>query len=86
MRKVSLAMIALAGSALGSFAAAGPALASGYPWCAQGPELGYPGQCYYRTLRQCQASVSGRFLACGVNPYAAYGRSPRYSHRHRHFH
>ena len=39
-----------------------------YPWCAQGQGYGYPGECSYQTLPQCQASVAGRFLICGPNP------------------
>ena len=51
-----------------------PAAAGDYPWCAQGGEYGYPGECAYRTYHQCQASVSGRLLFCGPNPRVAYGQ------------
>ena len=82
MRKAMLAMTALAGLGVGSFAGIGPAAAYDYPWCAQGRGYGYPGECAYRTLQQCQASVSGRLLTCGVNPRAAYNQQ-RSSRRYR---
>ena len=77
MRRALLGMVALAGLALGSVAGAGPAAAYDYPWCAQGMGYGYPGECAYRSLRQCQASVSGRLLTCGVNPRVAYDQQRR---------
>jgi hypothetical protein len=54
-----------------------PAAAGDYPWCAQGGEYDYPGECAYRTYEQCQASVSGRLLFCGPNPRVAYGPPPQ---------
>ena len=77
---------ALAFTALGSLAgAASPAAAAthDYPWCAQGRQEGYPGDCNYRTYEQCQASVSGRDAYCGVNPRFGFGQqrsSPRAFH------
>lgn len=85
MRKTVSAMIVLGGLVLAGFAGAGPAAAYDYPWCAQGRGYGYPGECAYRTLQQCQASVSGRLLTCGINPYVAFNQPPRrYPRRHRH--
>jgi hypothetical protein len=83
MRKASLAMIALAGSVLGGFAAPGSAAARDYPWCAQGLGYGYPGECAYQTYQQCQASVSGRLLYCGINPRVAYRQAPPPRHKRR---
>lgn len=83
MRKALLATIALAGLGVGSLAGIAPAAAYDYPWCAQGKGYGYPGECAYRTLQQCQASVSGRLLTCGINPRAAYNQqrpARRYLH------
>ncbi|WP_461327972.1 DUF3551 domain-containing protein [Bradyrhizobium huanghuaihaiense] len=51
-----------------------PAAARDYPWCAQGGEYDYPGECAYSTYEQCLASVSGRLLYCGRNPLFAYGQ------------
>ncbi|QPF88421.1 DUF3551 domain-containing protein [Bradyrhizobium genosp. L] len=78
---------------LAGAASVGSASAQDYPWCAQGPSLGYPGECAYQTYQQCQASVSGRFLACGENPVVLFRRQqwqgerqwqgdPRPHHRH----
>jgi len=87
-------MVVLAG-ALVTTMAAGPAAAQGrgdYPWCAQGQGYDYPGECSYETYAQCQASVSGRLLACGENPrflFNAQGderREPRRHYRRHHRH
>jgi hypothetical protein len=76
MRK--LVITVLGAMALAAFSAVGPVSAGPYdfPWCAQGIEAGYPGDCSYRTYAQCQASVSGRLLSCGPNPQAAVARPP----------
>ncbi|WP_414645611.1 DUF3551 domain-containing protein [Bradyrhizobium sp. 6(2017)] len=83
-----LATMTLAGAASVTPASADP---YDYPWCAQGPSLGYPGECAYQTYDQCLASVSGRYLACGENPrflfrpqLQAEPRPHRRWHRHRH--
>ena len=83
MRMTQLALPALAAMVLAGFATATPAAARDYPWCAQGGEYDYPGECAYSTYEQCQASVSGRLLYCDRNPRLAYQqqvpqpRSPR---------
>ena len=64
---------ALGAIALG-FATVPPATARDYPWCAQGGDYDYPGECAYATYEQCQASVSGRLLYCDRNPRFAYGQ------------
>lgn len=86
-------MLVLGTMTLAGAASVGPAAADPYDyrWCAQGPSLGYPGECAYQTYQQCQASVSGRFLACGENPRFLFREQaepePRQYHRgHRHRH
>ena len=81
MRKVMLAMLAVAVVGAGSTAGSAPAAAD-YPWCAQGRGFGIPGDCSYSTYEQCQASASGRGLYCNINPRAAFAQQPR---RGRHY-
>lgn len=72
MRKlIFLAMLALGG--LGSSAA----LAHDYPYCLQGRDWGYPGNCQFSSYAQCEATASGTFSYCGINPRFAYARTPR---------
>nr|WP_249143965.1 DUF3551 domain-containing protein [Bradyrhizobium lablabi] len=80
-----LAALALAAAGATMMASTAPAAAAyDYPWCAQGKSYGYPGECSYQTYQQCQASVSGRNLYCGINPRFAFGptepRRGRYSY------
>ena len=75
MRKTQMALLSLGAIALAGVATALPAAARDYPWCAQGGEYDYPGECAYSTYEQCQASVSGRLLFCDRNPRFAYGQS-----------
>jgi hypothetical protein len=72
MRKIVLAVMALATAGVASVAAPAPAQAGA--WCVQGRDEGYPGDCSYSSYAQCQASASGRFAYCGINPRAAYRR------------
>jgi len=74
MRKTQLVLLTFSAAVLAGFAAATPAAAREYPWCAQGGEYDYPGECAYNTYEQCQASVSGRLLYCDRNPRFAYGQ------------
>lgn len=83
MNKMQLALAALGAMLLTGFAGTGPAAARDYPWCAQGGEFDYPGECAYSTYEQCQASVSGRLLYCGPNPFVAYGQAPQPQPRRR---
>lgn len=89
MRASGLAMLVLGTVTLAGAAGITPASADpyDYPWCAQGPSLGYPGECAYQTYDQCLASVSGRYLYCGENPRFLFSQSPppprRYQRRHR---
>ncbi len=73
MRTMQLALPALVALVLAGFATGTPAMARDYPWCAQGGEYDYPGECAYSTYKQCQASVSGRLLFCDRNPRLVYG-------------
>jgi hypothetical protein len=88
MRASRLAMLVLGTVTLAGAASIKPASADpyDYPWCAQGPSLGYPGECAYQTYEQCLASVSGRYLYCGENPRFLFREPPpprRYQRRHR---
>jgi hypothetical protein len=49
-----------------------PASAQEFPYCIVGKDAGYPGDCEYRSLPECNATVSGRFGYCAINPSYAY--------------
>jgi hypothetical protein len=72
MRKTILAGMTILAGAIATLAGSAPAAAIDYPWCVQGKEVGYPGDCSYSTYAQCQASASGRYASCGVNPIIAF--------------
>lgn len=74
MRKTQLALLTLAATMLAGSVTITPAAAREYPWCAQGGEYDYPGECSYSSYEQCQASVSGRLLYCDRNPRFAYSQ------------
>jgi hypothetical protein len=76
MRKLVLAMMALTAAGAANLATSAPAAAYDYPWCVQGRDTGIPGDCSYQTYAQCQASASGRFAYCNINPRVAFGRLP----------
>jgi hypothetical protein len=76
MRKLTLALLAFTAASAATFATSAPAAAYDYPWCVQGRDMGYPGDCSYSTYAQCQASASGRYAYCGMNPRTAYGQMP----------
>jgi len=75
MRKLALAILALA-----SVSVAAPAAAQtydpAYPVCLHvyGPITYY--ECSYYSLAQCGATASGRSAQCEINPYYA-GAGPR---------
>jgi hypothetical protein len=54
-----------------------PAAAQDYPWCLQGRDWGYPGNCQFSFYWQCEATASGTFSYCGINPRFAYARQYR---------
>lgn len=76
MRKTQLALLAFGATALAGSITVTPATARDYPWCAQGGEYDYPGECAYSSYQQCQASVSGRLLFCDRNPRFADNPAP----------
>jgi hypothetical protein len=61
-----------------------PAAAVGtrYPFCIQGNDQPGLSNCTFTSYEQCQATASGRFLACIANPYyLGNGDDPRVSGR-----
>jgi hypothetical protein len=59
-----------------------PAQADPYRWCAQygGGRSGGGTNCYFMTLQQCRAAISGNGGFCRPNPfYTGDGRSRRSS-------
>jgi hypothetical protein len=73
MRNLLFALAAV--STLGTaVAVSSPAAAREYPYCMQGKDAGYPGDCQYRSYAECQATASGRGEDCAINPRFAYSR------------
>jgi hypothetical protein len=68
-------IIAILGFVAITFSAA-PAMAQDYPYCLQGRQWGYPGNCQFTSYQQCAASASGTNSYCGVNPRFGYGAPP----------
>ena len=55
-----------------------PAEARDYPYCIKGKQWLSPiGDCSFETYAQCQATASGRFAYCDVNPYYSRNQMPR---------
>lgn len=77
MRRMTMTAAGLIGVAMAAMAGTGPAAALDYPWCVQGRNVGYPGDCSYQTYAQCQASAAGRNVSCGINPRVAFERARR---------
>ena len=77
MRIFGLAMMTVLAAGLAIFGNATPVNARDFPWCLQGRDTGYPGDCSYYTYGQCMMSASGRNAYCGINPRFAYGRAGR---------
>lgn len=48
-----------------------------YPYCLQGKDYGFPGQCQFTSYLQCMATASGTFGYCAPNPRFAYQWQPR---------
>jgi Protein of unknown function (DUF3551) len=70
---VSMRQIIWAAAAVVVVFAAAPASARDYPYCLQGRDYGYPGNCQFSSYQQCQATASGTLSYCGTNPRFAYG-------------
>lgn len=81
MRHFIFAIASVSALVAGSVAFSAPASARDYPYCLQGRETGYPGDCSYQSYRQCQASASGRDAFCSVNPRAAYNQQNGWNRR-----
>jgi hypothetical protein len=83
IRLLMLATLALGSAAAATIAGAAPAAAFDYPYCLQGKQTGIPGDCSYRSYRECQASASGRDAYCNINPAFAYRQPapPRHGQR-----
>jgi hypothetical protein len=67
----------LAAAAVVAVAALGspsPASAGEFPYCIQGTDSGYPGDCQYRSYAECLATASGRSDYCGINPRFAFAQ------------
>jgi Protein of unknown function (DUF3551) len=86
LRNAKLAMLVLLAVGAATTAGSGPAAAFDYPWCAQGRDVGIPGECSYQSYAQCLASASGRGLSCNINPRAAYAQQPGPEPVHRDHH
>jgi hypothetical protein len=72
---IALAVVSVLGVA---GALSTPASAMDYPYCLQGRQTGVPGDCQYRSYRECMASASGRAAYCAVNPHYAFNRRNGY--------
>ena len=66
MRSAAAAFVFLTAGALLDTAKADP-----YPWCAEytGGGLGGSSNCYFMTIEQCRATVSGVGGYCSPNPF-----------------
>jgi hypothetical protein len=72
MRSLIIAIAAASslGAALATSSA--PASAAEFPYCMQGKDAGFPGDCQYRSYAECKATASGRGDDCAINPRYAY--------------
>ena len=81
MRKTMFAIFTVLAAGTASLAGSAPAAAYDYPYCLQGRQTGYPGDCSYPNYATCVAAASGRSAYCGINPRVAFGqmqpRAPR---------
>jgi len=66
-----------AASLISVWAASSAAQAQDYPYCLQGRQWGYPGNCQFSSYQQCMATASGTHAYCGINPRYAYGAQRR---------
>ncbi|HKS19437.1 MAG TPA: DUF3551 domain-containing protein [Bradyrhizobium sp.] len=83
MRNVITLLLAAGALAAAGFAPA-EAVGTRYPFCIQGSDQPGLSNCTFTSYEQCQATASGRFLACIANPYyIGGGDDPRAYHGRR---
>lgn len=82
MRRILLATIAVSAVVLIGMMPA-RAVGSRHAFCLQGDEFPGLSNCTFDTYAQCQASASGRFLACVANPYFAGQSDDPYAYQNR---
>lgn len=66
--------LVFAGAIAVTLLAPSASFAQDYPYCLQGRDYGYPGNCQFMSYQQCEATASGTFSYCGINPRFAYRR------------
>ncbi len=82
--------VLIAAATIFSFAGA-PAHARDFPYCLQGGDWGYPGNCQFDSYEQCMATASGTRAGCDINPVVAFRQQeqqqsqPRLSPRSRRY-
>ncbi|MBI5129154.1 MAG: DUF3551 domain-containing protein [Rhodopseudomonas palustris] len=69
MTRISAALLAAAATFT---LASAPASARDFPYCLQGGEWGYPGNCQFDSYQQCMVTASGTKAYCDVNPVIAF--------------
>jgi hypothetical protein len=81
----SLVIAAFAASVFSGLAVSNtPAAAQDYPYCLQGRQQGYPGNCNFTSFQQCKATASGTNAGCAINPRFAFGGPQTYAGRYYH--
>jgi hypothetical protein len=58
--------------------ASAPASARDFPYCLQGGEWGYPGNCQFDSYQQCMVTASGTRAYCDINPVFAFAAQQRH--------
>ena len=78
-RNISIAILAAvsAFAGLGSISPAAARQSAQDSYCLQGRQSGYPGNCQFSFYWQCEATASGTFSYCGINPRFAFARQYR---------
>jgi hypothetical protein len=83
MMEVTMRIVFASILMLTAVAAFDTAKADPYPWCAEytGGALGGASSCYFMTIEQCRATVSGVGGYCSPNPFYSgppvQGQTPR---------
>lgn len=76
---ITAALTAASALCVTSFVATAPAAARDYPYCLQGEDWGYPGNCEFVSRDACLAAASGTSADCGLNPSFAFDAGPRHA-------